>query len=353
MRRAYVGLGGAVLLCTQYAFGAGSDPAAARAQLQQGYALKQKGKCEEAIPYFVESVRLDRQPKALLNLADCEEKLHRLAAAQTHLVETRDLARSLGLPPYEKAAQERLAVLEKIIPKLAITLARDAPRDTVVARDGVELSPLSLSTPLPIDPGQHTVVARAATLERTYDVVLSEGETKQLEVTPVGGKSTAPPAAVSVATAPAVAPPGQEAEGNSAATSASPSSLAGVEQPTADRSPHTLRVLSYVSLGVGALALGAGGYFLYRRGSKEGESDDLFDVCNPRFCDEGERARVNELDGQAQSAQTGANIAFALGGVAIASGVTMLVLDASRSASAKGLTVHPWFGAGGGVWGTF
>src|SRR6266511_960526 len=47
-----------------------SDPAAARAQLQQGYALKQQGKCEEAMPHFVESVRLDRQTKGLVNLAD-------------------------------------------------------------------------------------------------------------------------------------------------------------------------------------------------------------------------------------------------------------------------------------------
>src|SRR5689334_18285582 len=72
-----------------------SDSAAARAQLQSGYALKQQNKCDEAIPHFKESIRLDRQPKSLLNLGDCEEKLGKLSAAQAHFVEARDLAGSI------------------------------------------------------------------------------------------------------------------------------------------------------------------------------------------------------------------------------------------------------------------
>src|SRR5262249_32162358 len=84
------------LFFTSHAFGQALDPGAARAQLREGYTLKGQGKCNEAIPHFLESIRLDRQPKTLLNLADCEEKVGKYIAAQTHIVEARDLARTQG-----------------------------------------------------------------------------------------------------------------------------------------------------------------------------------------------------------------------------------------------------------------
>src|SRR6266545_4078058 len=132
------------LLLSSTAWPQGSDPVAARAQLQEGYALKQQGKCEEALPHFVESVKFDRQPKALLNLADCEERTGRLAAAQTHFVEARDLARVQGIDPIRSLAEERLQGLDKKMPRLVVRLAKDAPPETTIARDGVELGRISL-----------------------------------------------------------------------------------------------------------------------------------------------------------------------------------------------------------------
>src|SRR5689334_179487 len=73
-----------ILLASGVAWADGGDQMAARAQLRQGYALKQQGKCKEAVPYLEESARLDRQPKTLLNLGDCEQSLGHLAAAQAH-----------------------------------------------------------------------------------------------------------------------------------------------------------------------------------------------------------------------------------------------------------------------------
>ncbi len=98
---------GFFLLWTAAASAQVSDPTAAGAQLQQGYNLKQQGNCEEAIPHFLESVRLDRHPKALVNLADCEERLGRLGAAQSHFVEARELASAQGLEPLWKVAEQQ------------------------------------------------------------------------------------------------------------------------------------------------------------------------------------------------------------------------------------------------------
>src|SRR5437762_10088774 len=115
-------VGALVLLAGRNAWAQPTDPAAARAQLQQGYALKQQGKCDEALPHFVESVRLDHQPKGLVNLADCEEKLGKLASAQMHFVEVRDLARAQGLDPLRNVAEQHLAALERRMPKLIVLL---------------------------------------------------------------------------------------------------------------------------------------------------------------------------------------------------------------------------------------
>src|SRR5258708_39818945 len=131
----------ALLLVSAVAQADNSDPAAARAQLQQGYALKQLGRCEEALPHFEESVRLDRQPKALVNLADCEEKLGKLAAAQAHFVEARDLAN--GLEALRNVAEQHLTALDKKMPRLVIRVAKGAPPDTAVIRDGVKLGTIS------------------------------------------------------------------------------------------------------------------------------------------------------------------------------------------------------------------
>src|SRR5215472_9297460 len=72
------------------------DPAAAREQLKKGYELKQAGRCDLAIPLFQESQRLEPQPKALLNLADCEDRQGDLEHSQQHALEARDLARQQG-----------------------------------------------------------------------------------------------------------------------------------------------------------------------------------------------------------------------------------------------------------------
>ena len=65
------------------------DPVAAREQVKLGYQLAQDGKCEAAIPHFVESLKLDVKAITLINLASCEEKTSRLADALGHWVEAR------------------------------------------------------------------------------------------------------------------------------------------------------------------------------------------------------------------------------------------------------------------------
>jgi hypothetical protein len=224
----------AIVLCQSGAIADVSDPAAARAQLLQGFELKQQGKCEEAIPHFVESQRLERNPKTLLNLMDCEERTTRLAAAQRHAVEAKDLAQQRGLDQLGNLAEEHLKAIEKRMPRLTLKLAKDAELGTTIARDGVELGAVSLGTALPIDPGTHTILARDRNAQRRYTIILSEGQAAELEVSAHGGE----PIALSVQTS---VPP--------ASHSVSPPQI-----PTATLSGGSSSARTWTLIGEGAVA---------------------------------------------------------------------------------------------------
>jgi hypothetical protein len=278
-----------------------SDPAAARAQLQQGYALKQQGKCVDAIPHFAESVRLDRQPKALLNLADCEAKTAKLVSAQAHAVEARDLARARAMPDFEKFAIGQLKELDERMPKLVITVAKSAPTGTVVARDGVELGAISLSTPLPIDPGAHKVVARGGGFERTFPFVLAERETKTIDVTPIGGTPLpTPQVSQGMQT-----PPDRKAE-------TSPGSESGSEATTAPFLSGQ-RIAALGLAGVGLVGFGVS-YALASSARKSWKS--AVESCPNNVCTDSA-----DVD-QAASARKQGNVATIVFGIGAASLVT-------------------------------
>jgi len=103
-----------------------SDPMAARGHFQQGFALNEQGRCNEALPYFFESIRLDRQPNTLIDLADCEEKIGKLDAASAHFSEARDLAYSQGLEPQRAIAEQRLQAIDKRLPRFTASVGFSA-----------------------------------------------------------------------------------------------------------------------------------------------------------------------------------------------------------------------------------
>src|SRR4051812_16187046 len=137
------------------------DPAAAREQVKLGYQLAQDGKCEEAIPHFVESLKLDVKAVTLINLASCEEKTNHPADALGHWVEARARAQAEGNAGIEEEAEKRAKALEPKLPKLTVVVA-GAPADAEVVRDGVVLGGASMGVPLPVNPGVHVLVVRAA-----------------------------------------------------------------------------------------------------------------------------------------------------------------------------------------------
>lgn len=160
-----------------------ADPAAARDQLKIGYDLSQKGECAEAIPHFTESLKLDPKAITLINLAQCEEKVGRLADALGHWVDARSRALVEGNTAIEAEAEKRAHALEPRMPHLTLSLAKDAPKGAEVSRDGVVLGQPSLGVATSVNPGAHLIVVKApGRRDASLEVSLAEGESKEMAV---------------------------------------------------------------------------------------------------------------------------------------------------------------------------
>jgi hypothetical protein len=89
-------------------------------ELKRGYALKQAGDCHGAIPHFVASQSLLPSAKALLNLADCEQRLGDLVAARAHAQEGRALAREQNDSELVAVADALIAAIDEKLPRAPV-----------------------------------------------------------------------------------------------------------------------------------------------------------------------------------------------------------------------------------------
>ncbi|HEY3499812.1 MAG TPA: hypothetical protein VGK73_34210 [Polyangiaceae bacterium] len=190
--------------------------AAAQALFEQGVRELEAGHFDKACPALAESQRLDPHPGTLFALADCEAKSGKVASAVGHFQDYLGLTSRMAAEQLERHAErialarEQVESLRPRVPTLALQVPEPAPPGLVVERDGLILQGASLGVPLPVDPGEHVIVARLPGRgERRLTVTLSPGETKQL-VLELPRESPAPSAAGS---APTGAPP-SEANGS-------------------------------------------------------------------------------------------------------------------------------------------
>jgi hypothetical protein len=172
------------------------------------------------------------------------------------------------------------------------------------------------------DPGKHRIVAKYGSEVETETVVLAEGEAKQLVLKFHG---STPEVANANHTNPTPARDGSEST-----TRVGDSHT----DPTQDRAGHTgkaQRTWGYVGLGVGAAALAFGGVTGLIVASKY---SDLNSKCSDRKnC-----AYPDEVHSY-QTFQTLSTVGFIVGGVAAATGVT-LILTAPKDK--PGTTVSLW-----------
>ena len=172
----------------------GADVAAAEALVEDGKRLMAAGKYAEACPKLVESQRLDPGGGTLLAIALCHEGEGKTATAWADYNVSRAEAKRDGRTDREQAAGNKARALEARLTKVRVVMNDKTPGVTLV-RDGSSVGDAQWGTALPIDPGEHTFVAKApGKIDWTEKVsIVGEGKTTDVVVPELGDTPNPPP----------------------------------------------------------------------------------------------------------------------------------------------------------------
>jgi hypothetical protein len=275
--------------------------AAARQHLSEAEKLKKRGRLAEACRELEQVERLDPKLPTLIELAECTEQLGKVLEAQAFWALARDRAKRDEKPQSKAKAEARLAATQKRVAHLTLQLAANAPAGVQVSNDDAALDAASLGSALPMNPGEHVIVVKAAGHDDAkYSVKLAEGDNQTLVIAAGPSAGRTPSAVAPVAPVVPVPSPTPTA----VAASASPAPAALQDGPPATGWWSEQRTAGVAFGSAGIVALGAGSVLCL--GAKG-------DVSDRRLA--------------------GGAISLAAGGVLFLSGVVLLVSSPSPEAA--------------------
>jgi hypothetical protein len=303
------------------------DPATAQALFTDAKKLMAAGKYSDACPKLEESDHASPAIGTKFNLADCYEHTGRTASAWAGFLSVASAARNANQAAREKAARDRAKALE---PKLSrISIVVQTPVDGIeVKRDDESIGSAQWGEALPVDPGEHTLTAKA-TGKRPWKTIVDVAtgpSTVKVIIPALDDEPNPPPAAAATAPAgstssPASPPPAGESGGSSAST------------------------VGWVLLGVGAAAAIGGGVFWVLRSN---DASQLQADCGPsgNNCNKpGDAADISN----GKTYDVLAITLFAVGGAAMLGGAGLLIAGAGHHATATASLVPVAEPGGGGL----
>jgi hypothetical protein len=283
-----------------------------------GQKLMERGKASEACPKFAESQRLDPKLGTLLNLAACHEAEGKLALAWSEFMDAKILADRAKRPDRIAFAKEHAAALEKRLAHLRITAPTTSSSEPAIELrlDGKPLSSAALGTPLPLDPGPHTLEAVAPGKKPWQNTIEARaGDESRVEIPVLADEPPSP--------APPSTPPRADPR----------------PEPSSGEEMSSLRTVGFITGGVGLAGLAVGTVFGVLAFSTEGKARD---VCPNAGCptpdglDRHERARTQAMM---------STIGFVAGALLTAGGL-VLVLSAPRGHAPASATLRLRLGPG-------
>jgi hypothetical protein len=284
----------------------------AREQFGQALALQTAGDWAGALTLLKEVAAVKSTPQVRFNMALCEEKLGKLVAALGDYELAASDARAEKADQVAEEVEGRLESLRQRIPK--ITVKRGAGADAaIIAVDGVSVGDQVIGTPMPTDPGPHTVEGKApGFLPFRKSVRLAEQQSESVEIV-------------------------LEAE------PAPPPNRGPVGAPVSDR--KGMRVAGYVVGGAGIVGLGAAAVFY---GLRQKKISDLDKACPNRQCPS--TAQQTDID-SGKLYTTLFDVTLPIGALALAGGI-VLVLTSGSSSTEPSVALAPSLG-GAQLYGTF
>ena len=255
----------------------------ARALFQRAIELEQAGNYTEALEHFRDVGQVRMTPQVRFHIASCEEKLGRLVTALGGYELALADAESVG-EDFKNEVDTAVTRLRASIPKLVIQRGTGAEA-AEIELDGVALGASSVGVPVPLDPGPHSVNAKApGSLPFAQTVTIAENEQKSVgvELTPEAQPMTT-------------------------------GAAASIPQ-TVDLNPKPRpRLVPYVIGGVGVASLiGSGVLFALRQGALS----DLENKCGPdrKACPSSARGEVDNLKLYNTAAQVALGVGVGRGG---------------------------------------
>lgn len=280
----------------------------------QAEALMAAGKVAEACPRYAESQKLDPQLGTLLHLADCLEKNGQTASAWAAFRDAAEIAEQRG-DARKKFADKRIKALAPRLSRLQINVPQGA--ELHVERDAVVVGNALLNSPVPTDPGSHTITASAPGRQTwTGTVVVKKDGSTAVITIPELEKEIAPAAPASAAVE----------------TTAKP---ADTEQPTkpADTEQGSSMGKRWPALAagvVGVAGIAVGSVFGLKSMAKK---DEASKHCDGAKCSDQTGVTLKD---EAIKAGNISTIGFVVGGVGLATGVVLWFALPSSSQKTEG-----------------
>jgi hypothetical protein len=334
----------ATLLTTTLALAAGTaraqskeDVAFADALFRQGVALLKAGDDAGACARFAQSKELAPAVGVSLYLADCLQRVGKPASAWREFRSAEVLATERK-DKRAALAHRRAEALAPTLERITIQVAASLEDSLRISLDGKAVAPEDWGSAIPVDPGNHLVVARSGQAERVFEAFVDA--TRTTASVTIDKIVDARPAAAAASPVP---PRGDGIKATANANGArSPDE--STEGPTAD--PARFWV-SIGLVGLGAVGIGIGtGFGL--------EAKNARDQSNAGPCNASDHCTAHGLSlrNDAIADARISTVAFALGAVAIGASVVVIVIPHGAKRDAVTVTPVALSGGGGALVGT-
>lgn len=296
------------------------DLASAREIGKQAVSDYKDGKYSEALDGFTRAHQLVHLSTTGLWRARSLAHLGRLVEASEQYLEVRrmkldDKASDTHRKALDEAAAERKALLKRI-PRLTIDVGGPLPDDVTVTLDGAPVSAALVGAPQLVDPGKHAVVIRRGEADKSYDIELAEKQNERL-------KAELPPAPTKTPT-PVLAP------GPTPTPTPTPTPEPGGEEAGGS----VLGPVGWTLVGLGGAGLIAGavtgGLALDRNSTLEAGCTNM--QCPPDLHDDVDSFNL---------LRTMSTATFIAGGVLAATGLTLVIVDATTGGEETAETPPP------------
>lgn len=302
-----------------------ADKATARTLFEDGRALVQEGKAEQACPKLKESYDLDPGAGSAFHLADCYERIGRHASAWVLFLEVAVMMRASGEKDKEAVARKRAEDLAPRLSRLTIQVPKEHAIDGLtIARDGEKIGNASWNTALPVDPGEHKITVSAPGREAWSTIVTIKGEgTTETTVAPL-------------------LPPAASEEPTPAPTLTPVTSAPAKDEGTSDAWKGQ-KMTGLIVGGSGLLVFGVGTFLGFRAKSNY---DDSSAYCDGNVCTQ-EGVDIRD------DARSSANIATVVGGIGLAAmvgGAVLYLTAPSGSGTETAIGVGPGSVTVRGAW---